>query len=298
MKEAFSINYPSVNMGEIIYAINASTEKDIEIAEEVVTEIEEEVKEEIKEEVKEELEDELKEDIVVAKVDNKVIAPSRGDVSNRSSSETAPAGSLNKYVLDVIKTYKIGSYPYLLNNDYKNYNGVTENLYYKGELLLKAEPSGSKASNCTGITFEVFFKAMQNRNNALGIDPDNFNGMTKDELHDMALTWFVAMGSKSQSNIAVAVEKYDLGYRITNLEELRAGDFIDLSRENNSGHTVVFLNWIREGNKIIGFKYWSSQGSTKGISYKEEYFNIVNSNGKKYGNVIIDSLHMARIIPK
>src|SRR5699024_2261814 len=117
-----------------------------------------------------------------------------------------------------------------------------------------------RASNCTGITFEVFFKAMQQRNKALGLSPEDINGMTKDELFDMALIWFAAMGPKSQSNIAVAVEKYDLGYRITNLEELRAGDFIDFSRENNTGHAVVFLEWIREGERIIGFKFWSSQG--------------------------------------
>lgn len=222
--------------------------------------------------------------------------------SELCDSKTKPATnlsqSLNQYVLDVIKSYKIGSYPYLLNNDYENYNGVTENLYYQGEVLLKGDANGTKASNCTGITFEVFFKAMQQRNKSLGLDPEDFNGMSRDQLFDMALIWFAAMGPKSQSNIAVAVEKYNLGYRINNFEDLRAGDFIDLSRENNTGHTVVFLNWIREDKKIIGFKYWSSQGSTNGISYKEEYFNIYDVNGNKYGNVIIDNLYMVRISPK
>lgn len=205
--------------------------------------------------------------------------------------------NLNKYVLDVIKTYSLeeGKYPYLLNDDYKNYNGVTEDLYYKGELLLKANPNGNKASHCTGITFEVFFKAMENRNKALGIPQDDFNGMTKDELMDFVLTWYVAKGPKSESNLSVAIEKYGLGTKIRNLEDLRPGDFIDLSRENNTGHTVIFQNWIREGNRIIGLRHWSSQESTNGINYKEEYFNIKDKNGRKYGNVIIDQLHMARI---
>lgn len=265
-QEVFSVDNPSVHMGNIIGVLSEDIQKkkaeELDIVEEV--------------------------DVIVVEAPNKVDTPALNNI---------PADSLNNFVLDTIKTYKIGSYPYLLNNDYENYNGVTENLYYQGELLLKAEPNGSKASNCTGITFEVFYKAMQQRNKALGLSPEDINGMTKDELFDMALIWFAAMGPKSQSNIAVAVEKYDLGNRITNLEELRAGDFIDFSRENNTGHAVVFLEWIREGDRIIGFKFWSSQGSTHGINYKEEYFNIKNSNGQKYGNVIIENLHMARIIP-
>lgn len=203
----------------------------------------------------------------------------------------------NSYVLDVVKTYSLedGKYPYLLNNDFKNYNGVTEDLYYGGQVLLKGHNSGNRASNCTGITFEVFFKAMQKRNNDLGLSIDNFNGLSKDELLDFVLTWYVALGPKSESNLAVAIEKYGFGNRVTDLEKVKPGDFIDFSRENNTGHAVIFINWIRENNKIIGLKYWSSQGSTNGISYKEEYFNIKDGNGKKYGNVIKDQLHIARV---
>lgn len=203
--------------------------------------------------------------------------------------------NLNKYVLKVISTYKIGNYPYLMNNDYNNYNGVTSTLVYQGRIIAKAHPSRNRACHCSGITFEVFFKAMQQRNRDLGISIDNFNGMTWEELHDFMLTWYVAKGKKSVSNIAVAVEKYGLGRRITNLEEAKAGDFIDFSRENNTGHTAVFINWIRDNGKIIGFKYWSSQESTNGINYKTEYFNVLNSNSKKYGNVNINNVYIARI---
>ncbi|AOY75241.1 hypothetical protein [Clostridium formicaceticum] len=221
-----------------------------------------------------------------------VIPPTAGANKNLSQ-------YLNPYVLQVIKSYKIagGRYPYLLNNDYANYNGVTTTLHYQNQELLKAHPSGNRASHCSGITFEVFFKAMQARNRQLGISPDNFNNMTWDELYDFVLTWYAAKGPKSQSNIAVAVEKYGVGQRIRNLEEAAAGDFIDISRENNTGHTAVFLEWIREGNQIIGFKYWSSQDSTRGIQYNQEYFNVISPNGKKYGNVMIDRVYVARVLP-
>ena len=265
----------------------------------------------IEEKASEEIIEEFKEDIIEQNneentqeyqaVANKNPNPPSRSMPITENRTKAPDLShhLNNYVLDVIATYtlKEGNYPYLLNNDFENYNGVTEDIYYNGELLLKAHPSGNRYSHCTGITFEVFFKAMQNRNTANGIETDNFNGMTKDELFDFALTWYVAKGPKSESNLAVAIEKYGLGERITNLEEVAPGDFIDLSRENNTGHAVIFIDWIREGNKIVGLKHWSSQQSTKGISYKEEYFNIRDRNGKKYGNVIMDNLHIARVSP-
>ena len=64
----------------------------------------------------------------------------------------------NAYVLDIIKTYDIKniSYPYLLNNDYSNYNGVTTNLVFQGQTLAKAHPSGNRASHCVGITLRYF----------------------------------------------------------------------------------------------------------------------------------------------
>lgn len=206
--------------------------------------------------------------------------------------------TLNSYVLDVIKTYPLGRYPYLLNTDYANYNGVSVNLFFQNRLFLKAHPSGNRATHCTGITFEVFFKAMQNRNKKLGLNLDSFNGMSYDQLYDFMLTWYVADGDKRVSNVAAAVEKYGIGKRITRFEDAKAGDFMDISRENNTGHTVVFMNWLRDkSGRIIGFKYWSSQQSTNGINYKEEYFNLFDSKGQKYGNVMINQVYIARISP-
>ena len=194
----------------------------------------------------------------------------------------------NAYVLDIIKTYDIKniSYPYLLNNDYANYNGVTTNLVFQGQTLAKAHPSGNRASHCVGITFEVFFKAMQARNKALGKSVEDFNGLNFNQLQDLMLTWYVANGSKSISNVTVALERYGLGKRIYNWESVRAGDFIDFNRSNGTGHTAVFLEWIRDNNNsIIGIKYWSSQESTNGINYKDEYF----------GSVLKDPFYIARV---
>ena len=201
----------------------------------------------------------------------------------------------NKLVLAQIETYNNGSYPYLLNTDYQNYNGVTTNLYYQGKLLLKATPSGNRASHCVGITFEVFFRAMEDWNIQQGHAVDTIKDLNYAQLYDFILKWYGA-GPKKENNLVIALEKFNLGKRIINFEDARPGDFIDFSRENQTGHTVVLINWIRDNGKIVGLRYWSSQESTNGISYKTEYFNIRRSDGSKYGNIMMDTVCIGRVV--
>ncbi|MCO1603047.1 hypothetical protein [Desulfosporosinus nitroreducens] len=202
----------------------------------------------------------------------------------------------NQLVLAQIKTYNKGSYPYLLNNDYANYNGVTSNLYYQEKLLLKAHPNGTRASHCVGITFEVFFNAMKEWNQQQGYAGDTIKDLSYEQFYDFILKWYVA-GPKTENNLVIALEKYQLGKRLTNFEEARPGDFIDFSRENQTGHTVVLIDWVRVNGKIVGLRYWSSQESTNGIGYKTEYFNILRSDGTKYGTIMKDKIHIGRVVP-
>lgn len=202
----------------------------------------------------------------------------------------------NQLVLAQIKTYNKGSYPYLLNTDYANYNGVTSNLYYQGKLLLKAHPSGNRATHCVGITFEVFFRAMEAWNQKQGYTGDTIKGLNYDQFYDFILKWYVA-GPKTENNLVIALEKYKLGKRLTNFEEAIPGDFMDFSRENQTGHTVVFIDWVSVDGKIVGLQYWSSQESTNGIGYKTEYFNILRSDGTKYGKIMKDTVLIGRVVP-
>jgi len=220
------------------------------------------------------------------------------NVSQKDMKAIAQNSELNSYVLKVIELYKSGKYPYLLNNDYEHYNGVTENITYKGSIIAKANPDGSKSSHCVGLTFEVFFKAMEERNKEAGMQMDNFNNMSIDNMKDFMLTWFAAQGGpKSEGDqLAGAIVKYGLGTQIKRLEDAKSGDFIDFSR-TKSGHTAVFINWIKDdkGN-IVGFKYWSTQDSTNGISYKVEYFSDnINVNFK--GAVNRSQLYIGRVGP-
>lgn len=249
----------------------------------------------VKEDVRKDIKDDVSRGgVLQVEVTKDVIAEApktKIDESNLNQGELV----FNKYVLDIIKTYQ-GSYPYLLNNDFDNYNGVSEDISYQGRILLKAHPSGSRATHCVGITYEVFFKAMEQRNKDLGLPSESFRNLTADQMWDFIMMWYVASGPKAQNNCAIAIEKYGFGKRIMDLADAKPGDFIDFSRENNTGHTAVFSDWIKEGGRIIGLKYWSSQGSTQGVAYNEEYLNVLNQDGKKYGNVMQDQIYIGRVI--
>ncbi|HHY09371.1 MAG TPA: hypothetical protein GX528_02265 [Firmicutes bacterium] len=210
-----------------------------------------------------------------------------------TSKTRAREKDLNEYVLRAVSTYEIGKYPYLLNDDYANYNGVTENIIYQGRTLAKANPGGDRASHCVGITFEVFFKAMQARNEEAGLSPHDFNGMLPADLEDFLLTWYVAKGPAYVDNLVGAMENYGIGRRIVDFEKAKPGDFIQLFRPN-SGHAVVFIDWVRAADgEILGLKYWSSQGSTNGIAYVEEYFSD-NPKGPR-GGVDRKNLYIGRV---
>lgn len=229
-------------------------------------------------------------------LEEKLSQTANANISQNEMKAIAQNSELNSYVLKVIQVYKGEKYPYLLNNDYNHYNGVTENIAYKGSTIAKANPDGSKSSHCVGLTFEVFFKAMKERNKEAGLAIDNFNNMSIDNMKDFMITWFAAQGKPKLEGdqLAGAIVKYGLGTQIKKLEDAKAGDFIDFSRAK-SGHTAVFINWIKDdrGN-IVGFKYWSTQESTNGIAYKVEYFSDnINENFK--GAVNRNQLYIGRV---
>ncbi len=104
-------------------------------------------------------------------------------------------GSLNPYLLKVISGYPLdGSYQYHCSWDpreYDIYNGVTQDLWYKGMVVAKAYPDGSRCSYCCGFTFEVFVRAMKLRNIQKGLDPDDFNGLTFNDLFNLLQIWYI-----------------------------------------------------------------------------------------------------------
>lgn len=190
-------------------------------------------------------------------------------------------GSLNPFVLKVISAYPLdGSYRYHCSWDpweYDIYNGVTEDLWYHGMVVAKAYPDGSRVSYCCGFTFEVFVRAMKLRNTQDGLDPDDFNGMSFNDLFNALQLWYIEGNGDSEQR---AIVSYGLGTAITNFEDAKPGDFLSYSTTPAGGHSVIFMGWLRDDhNKIIGLKYFSSNLSTDGIGYGQAHFSDWNANG-------------------
>lgn len=204
------------------------------------------------------------------------------------------AGALNPYVLKVISGYPLdGSYPYHCGWDpreYDLYNGVTQDLWYRGMVVAKAYPDGSRCSYCCGFTFEVFVRAMKLRNIQKGLDADDFNGMTFNDLFNALQLWYIEGTGDSEQR---AIVGYGLGHGITDLEEVRPGDFLSYSTTPAGGHSVIFIDWIRdEQKKIVGMKYFSSNLSgTHGVGYGQGKFSDSN-NGK---GILRNYLKIARV---
>jgi len=203
-------------------------------------------------------------------------------------------GSLNPYVLKVVGAYPLnGSYPYhcdFKNPEYDIYNGVTQDIWYKGRVVAKAYPDGSRCSYCCGLTFEIFVRAMKLRNIQKGLDPDDFNGMSFHDLFNLLQLWYIeGIGDSPQRGIVA----YGLGRVITDWEEARAGDFCDYSAAPSGGHSVIFIEWIRNPKgKITGMRYFSSNLSgTKGVGYDTGIFSDCNEGR----GLLRQSVRLARV---
>ena len=199
-------------------------------------------------------------------------------------------GSLNPYVMRVVEAYPLdGTYPYhadFENPEYDIYNGVTQDLWYRGSVVAKAYPDGSRCSYCCGLTFEILLRAMKLRNTAKGLDPDDFNGMSFSDLFNLLQLWYIEGEGDSPQR---GIEAYGLGRAVKNFEEAREGDFADYSTKPPGGHSVIFIGWQRdEAGKIVGFKYFSSNWGT-GVGYQTTKFT--DSGGR----VLRDTLRIARV---
>jgi hypothetical protein len=206
-------------------------------------------------------------------------------------------GSLNPYVMTVIAGYPLdGSLPYHCSwepREYDIYNGVTQDMWYKGMVVAKAYPDGSRVSYCCGFTFEVFLRAMKLRNIQKGLDPDDFNGMTFGDLFNALQFWYIEGKGDCERR---AIESYGLGYGISveDLEKVRPGDFLSYDTTKPGGHSCIFIEWQRdENNKIVGLKYFSSNlTGSEGVGYGEGKFSDSTPNKK---GIIRKSLRLARV---
>jgi hypothetical protein len=142
-----------------------------------------------------------------------------------------------------------------------NGSGVPRDIRHDGQLILKAQEKGTY---CSGFTFCVAMEAAQER----GL----LKGKTADEVRQFQKEWYGSTKEAAERQCALAVEQLGIGHEVKSLADVQPGDFMQIWRTNKTGHSVLFLEWVREGEQVVGIKYRSSQKSTDGVGDRVEYF--------------------------
>ena len=163
-----------------------------------------------------------------------------------------------------------------------NYNwagsGTPHEILFNGERILA---KGTNGTYCSGFTFAVVMRAAE--------QSKLLQGKSIEQIRRFQKEWYRATGD-TEKQAGPAMENLGVGKSVP-LDQAQAGDFVQFWR-GKSGHSAVFLKWIEEGGKKIGFEYRSTQKSTGGIGDKIEYFN--DAVGRK-GEVIRERTYFARL---
>jgi hypothetical protein len=170
-------------------------------------------------------------------------------------------------VLQIARSFKNGG-----GYVWEGGSGAPRAIDFNGETILKAQEKGTY---CSGFTFTVAMQAAAER----GL----LEGKCAGEVRRFQKEWYGATEETEarEKQCALAVERLGIGRHVKDLEAARPGDFVQIWRTNKSGHSVILVDWVREGGRIIGLKYRSSQKSTDGIGDRVEYFSDVDGREGK-----------------
>lgn len=193
---------------------------------------------------------------------------------------------MNQYVMRVVKRFPTdGTHQYWWPKG-NSYDGATTDVYYLGFKVLRGDAEGR--SYCCGLTLQVFYQTLQDYFKDKGVIPSS--KLPLDKVNNFKYLWFCPQ-VKSPGPVE-ALEKYALGERVKNLNDAQPGDFVQFWRNNGTGHSVIFINWLREAEgNINGLIYWSTQKATNGIGYQIEDVG----EGKKEINK--DLIFIGRLAP-
>jgi hypothetical protein len=207
----------------------------------------------------------------VALTDGEVVARDNLTITVTEGSD-APITSANDLVLATLAAYPLdGSYAYWWPDDV-DWGGNPHDIYYLGRMFSPGDPE--RRSYCVGMTFEVFM-SVEEQLDELYAGDGSINGVPFDELYDLRTDWFVR--DLYGRGIVDAMENYGIGDAITDFDDVQPGDIIQFWRHSGSGHNAIFIDWLYDEGEIVGFEYWSTQGSTDGIGYNDERFGSTGS---------------------
>lgn len=185
------------------------------------------------------------------------VAGTGAELGDRATARIAHAKAepLNALVLQELRAMPHdGSLPYAWVRG-EHTDGVSTPVAWRGETL--AEPDGSGGVHCSGVTFEVWVRALEA---GLGDRP----GPSAAELLALKETWYNRTGG--DGGPVDALVQTGLGQRIDRLEDLQPGDIVQFWRNNGNGHSAVFVDHTRtRSGAIRGMVFWSAQSSSQGL---------------------------------
>lgn len=164
---------------------------------------------------------------------------------------------LNSAVLEVVRGYAFGdAHPYTWVPG-THTDGTTRDLHYQGITVARAAADGG--IHCSGITFEVWLRALERVGPPAWLSPADVLGM-KD-------TWYVRDGGRLGP--VAALTRRRLGLSIERLDDLRPGDLVQFWRHSGKGHSAVFLDHRRRRDgSVRGLAFWSAQSASAGIGIR------------------------------
>ncbi len=178
---------------------------------------------------------------------------------------TVPTTVLATDVVEVARSYPDGGG---YNRQWAG-SGTPEALRFKGEQILA---KGKGGTYCCGFTFTVAFKVAQQRR--LLVDK------TVEEIRTFQKRWYGVKDQSGGTLCVFAVERLGIGKAVTHADA-KPGDMVQFWRTDQTGHSVMLLEWIEEQGQRLGIRYRSSQASTEGIGDRTEYFSDVPGRGGK-----------------
>ena len=160
-------------------------------------------------------------------------------------------------------------------------SGTPEEIRFKDARILA---KGTDGTYCCGFTFAVVMKAA----GEAGLLKDK----TVEQVKRFQKEWYGAVTEPDvrEKQCSVALGNLGIGKTVS-ADEAQPGDFLQFWR-TKSGHSVVFLKWVEQDGKRVGFTYRSSQGSTDGVGDKTEYFK---DSGIEKGEVDPQRMYFGRL---
>jgi hypothetical protein len=160
--------------------------------------------------------------------------------------------------------------------------GMIWGLWYLGEDLF---PGGGDCF-CTGHTLEIFFDAYerwQDENAASVLDP--FGALEVDDVDRGAFyQHWQGYGVGDDASAADAFEYAGIGEKLPRSawEDAMTGDFANISRSTGSGHSIIFVAWVRDDDEIVGLRYYGCNGSGDSRPDPDDPDNVRGVSGPSF----------------